>query len=430
MLTKTCTALLLAATQVMGLAYKRQSSDRKVFAHYMVGLTSGQSSDQWAQDISDAKSAGIDGFALNIGNADSWTDTQLPLAYAAAADAGSFVLFISFDQGTWDAFTVDQVNTFINTYKDESAQFKVNDLPFVSTFEGPNWSGNWSTVRAATGGIYLVPDWSSLGPTGFGDKLSLIDGAFNWGAWPYANSMTLSVDGDTQYQSTLGDKAYMMGVSPYFYTDLPQYSKNWYSTSDTLWYDRWSQVLDVLPTYVEIITWNDYGESSYLNNPVTAQIVSGAETYVDGYDHTAFRFVLPYFIAAYKAGTADVDLPTGEGAVAWYRTTSKSVCSDGGTVWGQGGTASAADGTNDVVSIITLSNSPGQDIYVSIGGGSNVTVSATGTVGKASFYETSFTGLTGAVTVTAGGKSATGPSISADCPSSGQVNFNAVSFQV
>lgn len=86
--------------------------------------------------------------------------------------------------------------------------------------------------------------------------------------------MTLSVDGDTQYQSTLGDKAYMMGVSPYFYTgnfsteldfwhctltnnpdlDLPQYSKNWYSTSDTLWYDRWSQVLDVLPTYVEIIT--------------------------------------------------------------------------------------------------------------------------------------------------------------------------------
>lgn len=52
----------------------------------------------------------------------------------------------------------------------------------------------------------------------------------------------------------LGTKAYMMGVSPYFYTDLPQYSKNWYSTSDTLWYDRWAQVLDILPTYVELIT--------------------------------------------------------------------------------------------------------------------------------------------------------------------------------
>lgn len=429
MLFKTCTALLLAAAQASCLAVQRQSSsDRKVFAHYMVGLTDGQSSAQWAQDISDAQSAGIDGFALNIGGSDSWNDAQLPLAYAAAAAAGDFVLFLSFDQSTATSFSVDQVTGLVNDYKGESAQFKINDLPFVSTFEGPDWSSNWADVRTATGGIYLVPDWSSLGPTGFGDKLSLIDGAFNWGAWPYANSKTLAVDGDTEYQSTLGDKTYMMGVSPYFYTDLPQYSKNWYSTSDTLWYDRWSQVLDVLPDYVELITWNDYGESSYLNNPVTAQIVSGAEAYVTGYDHTAFRFVLPYFIAAYKAGSADVALPAA-GAVAWYRTTSKTVCGDGGTVWGQGGTASAADGTDDVVSVIALSDTPGQDITISIGDYS-VTVSASGTIGKASFYETSFTGHTGAVSVTAGGKSATGPSISADCPSTGQVNFNAVSFQI
>lgn len=36
--------------------------------------------------------------------------------------------------------------------------------------------------------------------------------------------------------------------------DLPQYSKNWYSSSDSLWYDRLKQVLDILPEYVEIIT--------------------------------------------------------------------------------------------------------------------------------------------------------------------------------
>lgn len=81
---------------------------------------------------------------------------------------------------------------------------------------------------------------------------------------------------------------------------------------------------------MEIITWNDYGESHYINAPVAAQIVSGANAYVDGYDHTAFRFVLPYFIAAYKAGTTtDVELPA-EGAMAWYRTTPATICSDGG----------------------------------------------------------------------------------------------------
>ncbi|OTA99377.1 glycoside hydrolase family 71 protein [Hypoxylon sp. CI-4A] len=403
----------------------RQTSDRLVFAHYMVGLTSGQSADQWQQDITDAKSAGIDGFALNVGSSDSWNDAQLQLAYQTAA-SNDFDLFLSFDMAA-SSWTVDQVVSYINQYKDSDSQLKVDGKPFVSTFEGPDWADNWATVRSSAGDIFLVPDWSSLGFSGVGGKLADIDGAFNWGAWPNANQDAITTDADTGYQSALQGKSYMMGVSPYFYTDLPQYSKNWYSSSDSLWYDRWSQVLEILPEYVELITWNDYGESSYLNNPVTAQIVSGAEGYIDGFDHTAFRFVLPYFISAYKAGNADVALPS-EGAVAWYRTTPAAVCGDGGTVWGQGGTASAAQGTKDVISIIALTESAG-DITVAIGD-STQTVSASSSVGKASFYQVDFTGKSGAVTVTVAGKSTTGPEISSSCPSSGQVNFNAVSIQV
>lgn len=91
-----------------------------------------------------------------------------------------------------------------------------------------------------------------------------------------------------------------------------------------------------------------------------------------------------------------------------------------GTVWGQGGSASAASGTKDVISIIALSNSP-QDITVAIGG-STQTVSASSSVGKASFYQVDFTGKSGAVTITVNGKSATGPAISTGCPSSGHVS--------
>lgn len=57
--------------------------------------------------------------------------------------------------------------------------------------------------------------------------------------------------------------------------------------------------------------------------------MNGAQAYVNGFGHSAFRFVLPYFISAFKAGNANVQLPT-EGAVAWYRTTPASVCGDGG----------------------------------------------------------------------------------------------------
>jgi hypothetical protein len=45
----------------------------------------------------------------------------------------------------------------------------------------------------------------------------------------------------------------MMGVSPFFYTNLPEYGKNWLWGPDTLWYDRWEQVLDILPEFVQIM---------------------------------------------------------------------------------------------------------------------------------------------------------------------------------
>ncbi|KAI0121390.1 glycoside hydrolase family 71 protein [Xylariales sp. AK1849] len=380
----------------------------------MVGITNGQATSRWQTDISQAKSAGIDGFALNIGT-DGWTSDQLALAFQAASAAGSFSLFLSFDMAA-SSWSVDEVVSYINTYKGASSQFK-----------GPGWVDNWASVSSSTGGIFLVPDWSSLGPSGVASHLSSINGAFNWGAWPNANEKTLSTDTDTAYQSILQGKAYMMGISPYFYTDLPQYGKNWYSSSDSLWFDRWKQTLTLLPDYVELITWNDFGEFSYLNTPVAAQTVSGANTYVDGFDHSAFRFVLPYFIAAYKAGSTNVDLAS-EGAVAWYRTTPAAVCSDGSTVWGQGGSTSAASGTSDVISIIALSNSAG---YITVDiRGSSQTARPSSSVGKASFYQVSFSGRNGAVTLTVNGKSTTGPETHNACASAGQVNFNAVAIQV
>lgn len=44
-----------------------------------------------------AKDCGIDGFALNIGPCDPWTETQLDVAYSAAEQIGDFVLFLSFE---------------------------------------------------------------------------------------------------------------------------------------------------------------------------------------------------------------------------------------------------------------------------------------------------------------------------------------------
>lgn len=59
-------------------------------------------------------------------------------------------------------------------------------------------------------------------------------------------------------------------------------------------------------------------------------MVQGADKYVAGYDHSGFRAVLPYFIAAYKAGNRNVPLGHEDRAVAWYRTTPARCAGDGG----------------------------------------------------------------------------------------------------
>jgi glucan endo-1,3-alpha-glucosidase len=61
----------------------------------MVGIVSTYTLRDWEHDMTLAKSYGIDGFGLNVGN-DPYTDTQLTLAYQAAESLG-FRVFLSFD---------------------------------------------------------------------------------------------------------------------------------------------------------------------------------------------------------------------------------------------------------------------------------------------------------------------------------------------
>ena len=44
-------------------------------------------------------------------------------------------------------------------------------------------------------------------------------------------------------------------------------------SGDSLWYDRWQQIWTVQPEFVEIISWNDYGESHYIGPLVSSKLV-------------------------------------------------------------------------------------------------------------------------------------------------------------
>lgn len=67
--------------------------------------------------------------------------------------------------------------------------------------------------------------------------------------------------------NALAGKPYIAPVSAWFSTHFgPEvsYSKNWVFPSDLLWFKRWNEVLTLGSQYLEIVTWNDYGESHYI----------------------------------------------------------------------------------------------------------------------------------------------------------------------
>ncbi|KAL9087001.1 MAG: hypothetical protein Q9165_006829 [Trypethelium subeluteriae] len=267
----------------------------------------------WQTEIGVAQEAAIDGFVLNIGTPlAGTTQTQISNAFtAAAAQPGGFKLLFSFDylggsDGAWAATDVESV---LSQYASNAAYYKANGQPLVSTFEGTSNTGDWSGISSSVpGGIYFMPDWTSLGPNGIGQYSDIIQGAFSWDMWPHGPNNSTD-DVDKSWQSALSGKSYMMGVSPWFYTNLPGYHKAWVWRGDDTWHLRWMEVLDVKPQFVEIVTWNDYGESHYINDIDEAGIPSdnegnSAATYVNGYDHSGWRSLLPYYIALYKGNSA------------------------------------------------------------------------------------------------------------------------------
>jgi hypothetical protein len=75
----------------------------------------------------------------------------------------------------------------------------------------------------------------------------------------------------------------MPAVSPWFFThfgDEVSYSKNWVFPSDLLWHDRWRQILQFKQHFVEIISWNDYGESHYIGPLSSPHNDDGASKWV------------------------------------------------------------------------------------------------------------------------------------------------------
>ncbi|KAF4944751.1 hypothetical protein FGADI_12471 [Fusarium gaditjirri] len=322
---------------LLAISLAAHAQARAVFAHFMIGNTEQYTDADFVNDITKAQDAHIDGFVLNIAYDDATNDRSIPMAFDAAGGLG-FKLLFSFDYAGNGDWPMDEVISLIDKYSSNNAYFKRGSQPLVSTFEGFNRAKDWSTIKDKTN-CYFMPSWSSVGAKR-AVRTGETDGLFSWAAWPEGpNNIDMEVD--ASYLIFLNGSSYMMPISPWFYTNLPGYNKNWLWRGDSLWHDRWNLAFTLVsqdqwpgqPEYLQIISWNDYGESHYigpLNDKayVAFDIGEAPYNYAKGMPHDGWRKLLPYAIDTFKNGIATINQ---EVLVAWYRLTPASACATGGT---------------------------------------------------------------------------------------------------
>lgn len=295
----------------------------------------------------------------------------------------------------------------LRQFASHPAQHRVGSSAFVSTFAGDGF--DWQAVRSALSStpLYIMPNWQ---PSGENAANPGVDGLFSWYAWPSANNgpidakMSTDMDGAYLGQVASKGKAYMAPVSPWcklawfqnseykvqgvdhilsspsvftHFGKQVSYSKNWLFKSEALWYERWEQILDLAQRspnlrYLEIITWNDYGESHYVGPSDNGHSDDGSGVYTNNMPHLALlEFARPY-IQAFKAGSPRPAVG-GDKLVYWYRPTLKSVASCDGTD-AVGSRPNGWEIVGDTVFVATFSSSGGS-ITVKSGSQGSVTKS-------------------------------------------------------
>jgi hypothetical protein len=326
-----------------------------------------QSADAYDDEFALAKAAGIDAFALNMGP--DVSNEQLGYAYASAAKVGIKV-FISFDfnDGLFGTGDAAKIGAIVAAFKDNDGQLIVDGKPFVSTFAGPGLDIE-AMKRAAGTDIFFAPNWY------VGSDKTGTDALFNWNGWRsdgMNNPGTIGPDnnvfGDAAYVDYMGSKdRYMAPVSPWFSTHYGSgsvsYHKNWIFQSDDLWFERWNQILALSPRVIEIVTWNDFGESAYVG-PISAQHDDdGHSKWINDMPHGGWLEMAKPYIAAFKAGEKKPTI-TEEMLVYWYRPTPKDVVCAGDSL----GKPNGWDLVTDEVFVVALLKTPGK---VTITSGTN-----------------------------------------------------------
>ena len=345
---------LLFATSAFCLPQYPSKMDRRdgpspyVFAHYMLIMQ--PPNGDYTDDIGLAKAAGIDAFAVNYGgwNVD-WAQQEGFLAkFYQTAEAQDFKLFLSID--TTSVNDTSMIIRLTNTYADSPAQFRVDGKVVLSSFQTNPPAWNWKNdVLDQIGSLvlFLPGTLSDAADQLFGDDGMSGDGPFTWIHPTKTVDDEHATDISMASARTSNNKLWMAGIAPWFFKQLSA-DMNWAQAQDDgIFVDRWLSLLSLKPDFIEIITWNDWSESSYIGPPDSAP-AGTTDVYWADKQHCAFRNISKPLIKAFKAGQTTVTVEEAdEGVYFFYRIQ-----------------PAAAQGTNDPLPLPTDAENLKDEVFV------------------------------------------------------------------
>jgi glucan endo-1,3-alpha-glucosidase len=279
---------------------------RLVFAHYMVCCPRAgpePSVDELLTEIRDAAAIGIDGFVLNCGGWFSepvYQRNSEKMFEAARRFGPSFKLFFSADQ-----VTAEDAADMVTRHAGHSSHFWHLGRPVLSSFMG---DGAWTDavraqIKAGIGeNVFFVPFFYPPSrretPTASDVGRLVRDNRNNEGFFYFgtagtpadlANAIRLNA------HVWAGErKLFMAGIGVYYRGLVGNY-RIFESRGYESLVRQWQAAIETRTQWVELITWNDWWESSYI-----APLGPGGETGRRWTEHWGYLLSRDGFLAAHR----------------------------------------------------------------------------------------------------------------------------------
>ncbi len=291
-------------------------SAHRVFAHYMVAFaTYGENLAGYQRETREAQAAGIDGFALNMGawsGPDWYYKTRVKTIYDAAE---------SLDSGFKLFFSVELTNTtdiveMVATYANRTNTFRHAGKVVLSTY-GQNqvdWqNGVFAPLEQSGVSVFFVPFfWPQ--PVAeiprYSDAINLlntysnlVDGLFLFGA---AGLPTQLATANADYTRALKERnrISMASWTPHYWgmtqtTIGRRYFESHGGEGTVL---QWESIIQSQPDWVEIVTWNDFNESTYVAPVADPGVHSAHLRTPRRYPHAGYLELSKRYIQWFKSG--------------------------------------------------------------------------------------------------------------------------------